>query len=141
MKHEQGKDFTPHAESGKVETSRRDFFKVMGAGAAAATGVSALVSPSAFAAAPPATPGLPLGRQTHFAMDPNWIHFNIGTTGSTPAHVLKNFNDYNRMVARNPRENLGGANPTRASMANGLGQSQSVPTLACRGFVLAMRIH
>ena len=37
-----------------------------------------------------------------FVLDPRSVYMNIGTTGSMPRHVLHNYNNYNRLVAREP---------------------------------------
>lgn len=97
-------------------SARRHFFKVAGATAVAA-GTLPLVPRDAFAAAPHVM-GEPVPA---FALDPSILYMNIGTTGSTPAHLLRAFDDYNREVARNPRETLGGTTPMRAAIAPGFG--------------------
>lgn len=96
--------------------ARRQFFKVVGAGAVAA-GTMPLVARDAFAA-PPHVMGEPVPA---FALDPAILYMNIGTTGSTPVHLLRAFDDYNREVARNPRETLGGTTPMRQAIAPGFG--------------------
>ena len=40
--------------------------------------------------------------QEAFVLDPEKVYLNIGTTGSTPRHVLKNYNEYNFLVAKDP---------------------------------------
>jgi len=40
--------------------------------------------------------------QKSFVLDPQKVYLNIGTTGSTPRHVLKNYNEYNYLVAKDP---------------------------------------
>ena len=42
---------------------------------------------------------------------------NVGTTGSMPKHVLSAYDDNNRLIAKNPRENLGGTTPMREQIA------------------------
>ena len=41
--------------------------------------------------------------QNQFIIDPEVVYMNIGTTGSTPQQVLKNYHDYNILAARHPR--------------------------------------
>lgn len=101
------------------EAGRRHFFKLVGAGAGTlAAGTLPLVSPQAFAATTNHVMGEP---QPAFALDPAILYMNVGTTGSTPIHLLKAFDDYNREVARNPRETLGGTTPMREAIAPGFG--------------------
>jgi isopenicillin-N epimerase len=40
--------------------------------------------------------------QEQFALDPEQVYMNIGTTGAMPLRVLENFDRYNRVVARHP---------------------------------------
>ncbi len=102
-----------------TENRRRDFFKLVGAGAAAAGALPLLGLPTQALAAPD---NFRLGEPNPaFVLDPQILYMNIGTTGSTPKHILKAFDDYNREVARNPRENLGGTGPMRAAIAPGFG--------------------
>ena len=37
-----------------------------------------------------------------FVLDKDSVYMNIGTTGSMPKEVLKNYDDYNKTIARNP---------------------------------------
>lgn len=96
---------------------RRGFFRVAAAGAAAAAALP-LVPREAFAASTLHRMGEP---NPAFVLDPKLLYMNIGTTGSAPAHLLKAFDDYNRIVARNPRETFGGVNPMRQAIAPGFG--------------------
>lgn len=99
------------------QEGRRGFFKLMGAGALTAAALP-LVPKEAFAATTLHRMGEP---NPAFVLDPKFLYMNIGTTGSTPAHILKAFDDYNREVARNPRETFGGLNPLRTAIAPGFG--------------------
>ncbi|MDR4308545.1 aminotransferase class V-fold PLP-dependent enzyme [Chelatococcus sambhunathii] len=103
-------------------SNRRDFFKLVGAGAgaaAAATVASPLLPASAFAAD---SPKFKLGEpRPAFILDPDVLYMNIGTTGSTPKHILKSFDDDDREVARNPLETFGGVTPMRQAIAPGFG--------------------
>ncbi|QZO01479.1 aminotransferase class V-fold PLP-dependent enzyme [Chenggangzhangella methanolivorans] len=101
----------------EFRSNRRDLFKLAGAGAAAAATLP-LVPMSAFAADPKFTLGEP---KPGFILDPDVLYMNIGTTGSTPNHVLKSFNQDNREVARNPLETFGGVTPFREAIAPGFG--------------------
>ena len=104
------------------ELDRRGFLKL--AGAATAAGTAAMATP---------LPALADHRHGHdsdedvgFDIKPGWsekkifkevrklfvlpkdsVYMNIGTTGSMPRQVLKNYNDYNRLVAEDPWE-MGG---------------------------------
>ena len=40
--------------------------------------------------------------QQQFALDPEQVYMNIGTTGAMPIRVLENYDRYNRVVARHP---------------------------------------
>lgn len=97
--------------------SRRGFFK-LAAAAGAAMAATPLVPREAFASTTLHRLGEP---NPAFVLDPKILYMNIGTTGSTPAHILQRFDDYNRLVARNPRENLGGTTPMRQAIAAGFG--------------------
>jgi isopenicillin-N epimerase len=52
-----------------------------------------------------------------FVLDPRLTYMNVGTTGSVPRHVLKAYEENARLVARNPRENLGGSGAMREALA------------------------
>jgi len=79
----------------RLAESRRGFFKALGVGAAALSGVGgAVFSPSAWAYGGPFAPA--------FGLDPTKTFMNIGTTGSTPIPVLKNLAANNAAVARDP---------------------------------------
>lgn len=108
-----------HSAAPAVETDRRGLFKLAGAGAAALAAATAtpLVSQSAFAA-----PRFRLGEPNPaFILDPQILYMNIGTTGSTPKHILKNFDDNNRLIARDPTQSLGGTLGMRQVSAPGFG--------------------
>jgi selenocysteine lyase/cysteine desulfurase len=79
----------------RLNDSRRGFFKALGLGAAAASGIgSAVFSPSAWAYGGPFAAA--------FGLDPSMTFMNIGTTGSTPIPVLKNLAANNAAIARDP---------------------------------------
>ncbi len=97
---------------------RRDFLRLASAGALTAGMLPLLSLPKDTFAATPLNIG---GPEPWFDLDPNLLYMNIGTTGSTPAHLLTAFDEYNRLVAFNPRETLGGTGPMRAAIAPGFG--------------------
>lgn len=102
-------------------SNRRDFFKLAGAGAGAALAAASLplVPSTAFAQS---GPRFRLGEpKPAFILDPDVLFMNVGTTGSTPKHVLEAFDGYNRHVASNPTDNLGGTTLMRAAAAPGFG--------------------
>lgn len=79
-----------------VSEARRDFFKVFGVGAVAASGVGgALFSPEAWAYGGPYA--------SAFMLDRSRLFMNIGTTGSTPREVIRNIIDNTKDIARDPR--------------------------------------
>jgi isopenicillin-N epimerase len=101
------------------ESSRRDLFKLAGAGVGlAAAAALPLVPATAFAATPRFRLGEP---EPAFILDPDVLYMNIGTTGSTPKYILKQFNDDNREVAANPTQSFGGVTPFRTLAAPGFG--------------------
>jgi isopenicillin-N epimerase len=110
----------PSADLAAAEQPRRrNFFKLVGAGAAAAGALPLLSIPKeAFANVSHHKMG---STRPAFALDPAMLYMNIGTTGSTPKHILKALDDYNREVALNPRETFGGLNPMREAIAAGFG--------------------
>ncbi len=87
---------------------RRGFLKIMGLVAAGGT-ASALAPTLAMADTQTHTrtaaqnPGRGWNRIRHaFILDPQTTYMNIGTTGSTPRRILRNYNRYNKIVARYP---------------------------------------
>jgi selenocysteine lyase/cysteine desulfurase len=101
------------------DNRRRDFFKLMGAGAAAVGTLPLLAVPTQALAAPG---GFVMGEpDPAFTLDPSILFMNVGTTGSTPGLILRAFDDYNRQVARDPTANLGGTTPMREAIAPGFG--------------------
>lgn len=115
---------TSSTNDNAAAAGRRGFFKTLGAGAAAVA-TAPLLPMEAFAApgtGGTAMPGFRMGSPyPAFLLDPKILYMNIGTTGSMPTHFLKNFDAYNREVARNPRETLGGTTPMREAIAPGFG--------------------
>ncbi|MCK7495858.1 MAG: aminotransferase class V-fold PLP-dependent enzyme [Comamonadaceae bacterium] len=84
---------------GRVDDARRDFFKLLGVGAAGGSGVAAaLFSPEALAYGGPYAPA--------FGLDPTTTFMNIGTTGSTPIAVLRNLAQNNAAIARDPTQSF-----------------------------------
>lgn len=118
-----------------ASTTRRDFLKRSGSGLSLLAGASALgASPAVFGSTGASAAlestlrigGLdeatlwPLVRY-QFALDPRVTYMNIGTTGSMPRQVLDAYDDYNRRVAYDPRENFGGVTRLREELAPGYG--------------------
>jgi isopenicillin-N epimerase len=116
-------------EQAGMLTSRRAFLGSAGAGAAGLGAVGALGMPRAAVAAPSGLPNwldgadhIPDARlfrlvKKAFVLDPQVTYMNVGTTGSTPRHVLKAYEENARLVARDPRENLGGSGAMREALA------------------------
>ena len=98
----------------RLNESRRGFFKMMGLGAAAASGVGA--------ARCTAARRWPTGDRMPpaFALDPSATYMNIGTTGSTPTAVLKNLAANNALIARDPTQSFN-TQQMRDSIAPGFG--------------------
>jgi selenocysteine lyase/cysteine desulfurase len=96
-------------ESECNEPDRRRFLKIAGAAAAATAAASPL---SAIARPDDDDDGvlrvdgpddtLPRKIRSLFILDRQTTYMNIGTTGSMPRRVLKNYNEYNRLVAEQP---------------------------------------
>ena len=88
-------------------TDRRNFLKLAGAAVAGgAIGLTTACQP-AVKTAPPIDPGLPdrgfwKNVQDQFALDPDQVYMNIGTTGAMPRRVIENYHKYNEMAARHP---------------------------------------
>ncbi|MCG8594639.1 MAG: aminotransferase class V-fold PLP-dependent enzyme [Kiloniellales bacterium] len=114
-------------------TSRRTFLKGTALGLAGAGGLAALAAPK-----PARAWGDDLAERTPawvdradrlsdralfrkvrraFVLDKNVTYMNVGTTGSMPRHVLRAYRRNNRLIAENPRENLGGTSAMRARIA------------------------
>jgi selenocysteine lyase/cysteine desulfurase len=79
----------------RLHEGRRQFFKTLGVGAGAASGLAATLY-----SAPVLAYGGPYAAA--FSLDPARTFMNIGTTGSTPTMVLKNLAVNNALVARDP---------------------------------------
>lgn len=96
----------------RLHDGRRSFFKALGVGATAASGIGAALHSS---------PALAYGGPyaAAFTLDPAQTFMNIGTTGSTPIRVLKSLASNNALVARDPTVSF----PT-----------QDMRNLICRGF-------
>ena len=85
---------------------RRDFLRV--AGAATVSGAALSLLP--FKAMADAAAAVPTGNgrgfwqrvSNAFILDPQTVYMNIGTTGSMPREVLRNYNRYNQLVASDP---------------------------------------
>ena len=114
-------------------TSRRRFLKGTALGLAGAGGLAALAAPKPARARgddlAERTPAW-IDRADHlsdralfrkvrraFVLDKNFTYMNVGTTGSMPRHVLRAYRRNNRLIAENPRENLGGTSAMRARIA------------------------
>ncbi|MCP4689163.1 MAG: aminotransferase class V-fold PLP-dependent enzyme, partial [Desulfobacterales bacterium] len=94
--------------------NRRNFLKL--AGYSAIGGAAALAAPNTLKAAAPSGVDLKSGARRgnfwkkvrkSFVLDKKKVYMNIGTTGSMPKDVLKNYKDYNYLVAKDPWE-MGG---------------------------------
>ena len=97
----------------QMHGGRRDFFKILGVGAGAASGLgSALYSSAAQAYGGPYA--------SAFGLDPSRLFMNIGTTGSTPTRVLKNLAVNNALIARDPTQSFN-TQQMRDSIAPGFG--------------------
>ena len=83
----------------RLHEGRRDFFKALGLGATAASGLGAALH---------STPALAYGGPyaSAFPLDPARTFMNIGTTGSTPIPVLKNLAANNALIARDPTQSF-----------------------------------
>ena len=113
------------AEAGeRIATARRDFLKLFGYGAAglAMGGLSVDKDGSprfmAEAAAMPA-PYSPYANAFQFA--DRLLYMNIGTTGSSPTRVIRDFADDYKDIARNPTAYFFGQQEMRNSIAPGFG--------------------
>jgi isopenicillin-N epimerase len=81
----------------QLHEGRRNFFKALGVGATAASGIGvALYSNPVLAYGGPYAAA--------FSLDPTRTFMNIGTTGSTPTAVLKNLAANNALIARDPTQ-------------------------------------
>jgi isopenicillin-N epimerase len=81
----------------RLHEGRRGFFKALGVGATAASGIGAALH---------STPALAYGGPyaSAFALGSGRTFMNIGTTGSTPLAVLKNLAANNALIARDPTQ-------------------------------------
>ena len=79
----------------RLHEGRRNFFKTLGVGATAASGIGAMLYSN-----PVLAYGGPYAAA--FGLDPSRTFMNIGTTGSTPIAVLKNLAANNALIARDP---------------------------------------
>jgi isopenicillin-N epimerase len=119
----------PDGDGAALRTSRRAFIGSAGAGAAGIGIVGAFGAPRPALAEPADLPDwlegadhLPDARlfklvKRAFLLDPQLTYMNVGTTGSMPRHVLKAYGENSRLVARDPRENLGGSGAMREALA------------------------
>ena len=109
-------------------TSRRGFLKSAGGSAVGAVaivtlpGVEAGTTQPAWLQEPPAQER-ELWKQVKksFSLDPKTLYMNVGTTGSTPTHVLDAHHEYSKKIAQNPLENLGGSLKLRERIASHYG--------------------
>jgi isopenicillin-N epimerase len=111
-----------------METTRRNFLRTAGAAALATAGVTAAPHVAAARTTPMRSQGggdAAFWRRvkSSFTLDKRAIYMNIGTTGSTPRHVLRAYDEYNQFIARYPREGFD-RNAQRARVATGLGANR-----------------
>ena len=110
--------------------TRRSFLGTAGAGAAGLGAAGALtIAPSAHAAdggdalrwldRADRIPDRRLFRRLKeaFVLDPDVTYMNVGTTGSMPRSTLDAYDANNRLIARDPLENLGGTDAMRETLA------------------------
>ena len=101
------------SENGTVEIKenkgidRRNFLKLAGystLGSAAALHLGNPSDAKACSSPPPSCGGSGFWNwvQRRFVLDPDKVYMNIGTTGSMPRHVLRNYDRYNHIVAEDP---------------------------------------
>jgi len=90
-----------------AKINRRRFLQA--AGAAAVGGTTAALTPALAAKghhadvfSPMSGKGFWQSISHQFLLDPSTTYMNIGTTGSTPRHVVGNYDRYNKLVARDP---------------------------------------
>jgi selenocysteine lyase/cysteine desulfurase len=97
----------------RLHEGRRHFFKALGVGATAASGIGAALHSS---------PALAYGGPyaAAFPLDPARTFMNIGTTGSTPISVLKNLAANNAFIARDPTQSFN-TQDMRNTIAAGFG--------------------
>jgi len=90
----------------KSTMGRRDFLRVAGAATVGGAAMSLLPiqAMADAAAAVPTGNGRGFWRRVSnaFILDPQSVYMNIGTTGSMPREVLRNYNQYNQLVASDP---------------------------------------
>lgn len=89
------------------ELSRRNFLKMTGMVAASTALGLSLPGVSAGAGMPKFQPAQANGfwkwAQNQFVIDPKVVYMNVGSTGSMPLQVLRNYYEYNMLAARHPR--------------------------------------
>ena len=117
------------ADRTRLGSSRRTFLKGTALGVAGAGGLAALAVPEPVLAKNNEAPSwvdkadqlsdqkLFKRVRKSFELDKKITYMNIGTTGSMPSHVLRSYDDNNRLIAENPRENLGGTTAMREQIA------------------------
>lgn len=97
----------------KINASRRNFFRKVGASGIAAGGAGALLTPlDAMGYGGPYA--------SAFALDRSMLYMNIGTTGSTPREVLRNLDANNLAIAKDPRASFN-TQEMRNTIAKGFG--------------------
>ncbi|HZA50438.1 MAG TPA: aminotransferase class V-fold PLP-dependent enzyme [Myxococcaceae bacterium] len=110
-----------------IAPTRRGFLKTIATAVAAGTALQTW--PRGAHAGPNLTSGTDEAFwrtvRSSFVLDANLTYMNIGTTGSTPRHVLQAFDENSKAIAANPRENLGGTAPMRAAIAASYGVAAS----------------
>jgi isopenicillin-N epimerase len=110
-----------YRRGGPMEPTRRGFLKTMAAAAAAGAALRSWTGRAHAQVSGDPDEAFWQSVREAFILDPNVTYMNVGTTGSTPRHVLENYDLNNRRIATNPRETLGGTGPMRTAIANGYG--------------------
>ena len=112
---------SPAPRGAPTQDSRRSFLSVA-AKTAAVFGTGAAVGfPRESVALPPVVGNaFWRGVRNAFMIDPNLHYHNIGGTGAVPRHVVQNYDNYNKTIARNPNATYN-ITQMRADIAPGLG--------------------
>lgn len=94
-------------KKGQGGMDRRDFLKFAGIAAAGSAAGLNTACQSTVKKVFPIDNSLPdkdfwKSVKDQFALDPEQVYMNIGTTGAMPLRVLENYDKYNRVIARHP---------------------------------------
>lgn len=123
------RDQTPNtidAQHDETLYSRRSFCKLIGVGAVASSGLAAFGASDAASGIDQGLRWTELQRtergfwkrvKHEFVLDRRVTYMNVGTTGSMPRAVLRAYADNAALIARDPRENLGGSTAMREALA------------------------